>query len=86
VYFPAPNHARQRNFLLVEVEAGAPPYLIAFNLESAKKADVEAVMFVVSAHARPKLTPRSRMDTIRFATWVAKVVRGEEIRRPPKKR
>ena len=86
VHFPAPNHARQRNFLLVEVEASGPPYLIAFNLEPAKKADVEAVMFVVSAHARPKLPPRSRMDTIRFATLVAKVVRGEEIRRPPKKR
>jgi hypothetical protein len=85
-FFPAPNHVRQRNFLLLEVEAGQPPYLIAFNLERAARADVEAVMFVVSAHSRPSLPPKSQMDSIRFATLVAKVVRGEAINRPPKKR
>lgn len=85
-FFPAKGHARQRNFLLVEVSPYDPPYLIVFNLDRARSADADVVMFVVSAHPRPGLPPKSRMDSISFATLVSKVARGEAVKRPPIKK
>lgn len=85
-YFPTPGHAKQRNFLLVELSPYEPPYLVVFNLNKAKRADVHVVMFVVSAHPRPGLAPKSKMDTIGFATLVSKVAQGHPITRPPKKK
>lgn len=85
-YFPAPNYPHQRNFILVDMGQGADPYLVAFNLTKAQTKGVHVVMFVVSAHPRPDLVARSRMDSISFATLVAKTVRGERIIRPSKKK
>ncbi|HWQ85871.1 hypothetical protein [Brevundimonas sp.] len=85
-YFPARGHAKQRNFLLVELSPFEPPYLVVFNLNKAKKAAADVAMFVVSAHPRPNLLPRSKMDTISFATLVSKVAQGLPITRPPKKK
>ncbi|WP_426043105.1 hypothetical protein [Brevundimonas sp. TWP2-3-4b1] len=85
-YFPAPGHAKQRNFLLVEISPYEPPYLVAFNFSKARGVDADVVMFVVSAHPRPGMVPKSRMDSISFATLVSKVASGQEIKRPPIKK
>lgn len=85
-YFPAAGHAKQRNFLLVELSRYEPPYLVVFNLTKARGVDADVVMFVVSAHPRPGLVPKSKMDSISFATLVSKVASGQEIKRPPIKK
>lgn len=85
-YFPSRGHAKQRNFLLVELSKYDPPYLVVFNLERAKAANIDVAMFVVSAHPRPGLPSKSRMDSISFATLVSKVASGERIVRPPKRK
>lgn len=82
-FFPSRSHARQRNFIVVEWENGKPPYLVPFNLAKATTSGVDATMFILSAHPRPDLPPRSRLDAISFATLVSKVVRGERVLRPP---
>jgi len=85
-YFPGPGHPQQRNFLLIDIGDGDPPYLVVFNLEKATAMGVDVRMFVVSAHPRPGLPARSRMNSIRFATLISKVARGEKIVRPPAKK
>lgn len=85
-YFTSPNHPEQRNMLLVKADPGGPPYLVVFNLERARKRGLDAIMFVVSAHPRPGMPSARQMDSIRFPTLVAKIVRGEPITRPPKRK
>lgn len=85
-YFPSRGHAKQRNFLLVQLAPDEAPYLVVFNLTRARDVNADVTMFVVSAHPRPGMIARSRMDSISFATLVSKVARGEAIKRPPIKK
>lgn len=82
-YFPSRAYARQRNFIVVEWEEGKPPYIVPFNLTKSNASGIDANMFILSAHPRPDLPPKSRLDAISFATLVSKVVRGEKVVRPP---
>ena len=81
-YFPARNHPIQRNFLLVKLVAGEPPYLVVFNLERARGINADAVMNIVSAHPRPGMGSTRKFESIRVATLVSKTVRGERVMRP----
>lgn len=57
------------------------PYAAFFDMrKSDNKATHDAAMFVKSAYLKPNLP--MKMDTIKFATLVAKVSRGEPIVRP----
>ncbi len=87
-YFPHHRHAQaMRNYLLVDGVSGvSDPYVIVFNLEAARSVDADATMFIVSAHAKPNLPPKRQLDSIKFSTLVSKVVRGEAVTRPQKKR
>ena len=82
-YFPSRSYSRQRNFLLVEWAPDEPPYIVAFNLTKAQASGIDVAMFVLSAHPRPDLPARSKLDTISFATLVSKTANGEKVVRPP---
>ncbi|HEV7600187.1 MAG TPA: hypothetical protein VGO49_07995 [Bradyrhizobium sp.] len=74
------------NFLIVEsLSQQNAPYVAFFDIEKAKKSDgVDAVMFVTSAHLRPKLP--DRLPAISFATIVDYRIQEKTLKRPEPRR
>jgi hypothetical protein len=74
------------NFLIVEsLSQQNAPYVAFFDVEKAKKSGgVDAVMFVTSAHLRPKLP--DRLPAVSFATLVDYRIRGKILKRPEPRR
>jgi hypothetical protein len=74
------------NFLIVEsLSRENAPYVAFFDIEKAKKPDdVDAVMFVTSAHLRPELP--ERLPAVSFATIVDYRVQGRPLKRPEPRR
>ena len=70
------------NFLIVEIPSQHnAPYVAFFDVEKAKKSDgVDAVMFVTSAHLRPKLP--EKLPAVSFATVVDYRIKGKALKRP----
>lgn len=70
------------NFLIVEsLSQQNAPYVAFFDVEKAKKSDgVDAIMFVTSAHLRPKLA--DRLPAVSFVTVVDYRVQGKALKRP----
>jgi len=70
-------------YLLVENLAGLnAPYVVAFKVAQANLANVDATMFVVSAHERPGLP--KKLPAIGMGTLVSLTVQGKPIIRPKK--
>ena len=74
------------NFLIVEsLSQRNAPYVAFFDIEKATKLDgVDAVMFVTSAHLRPKLP--DRLPSVSFATIVDCRIQGKTLKRPEPRR
>lgn len=78
---------RERNYLIAQNPVGAGvPYAVFFNMEPARLKGVDAAMFVVSAYPKANLPPKKNLDPITMATLVAKTVKGEPIKPPPKRK
>jgi hypothetical protein len=81
VYF-----GEKSNFLIVEsLSQHNAPYVAFFDVEKAKKSDgVDAVMFVTSAHLRPKLP--DRLPAVSFVTVIDYRMRKKALKRPEPRR
>jgi hypothetical protein len=82
-YFGEVQPYRPQNYLVIENLAGVEgPYAILFNMTKSRQTPIDAVMFVTSAYAKPKM--RRDLPMIRFANLVNLTVQEIAIKRPKK--
>ncbi len=76
--------SNENNYIIVERQTHngvVVPYAVFFDVrQSANRKTHDVAMTVVSAYLKAKLP--KRLDTIKFATLVSKIARGEKVVRP----
>ena len=74
----------ETNYFVLQQNAHARhpgPYLVFFNLEKAKKAGADVIMYIESAYLKPNMADRA--SPVKFQTLVEKTSLGQKVPRGP---